>query len=124
MLCIDLDVGRQAGGRGHVRSKEGWRVGGREQVEDGGGREGSRGGREEGMMQYMMVLGRERASVEEARVEGGWVDEGTERGMDSARERWEGGSERREGLSEETREQGGRGAREGRKLQGGLPRRA
>ena len=34
-----------------------------------------------------MMLGRERASVEEGRVEGGWVDEGTERGMDSARER-------------------------------------
>ena len=32
----------------------------------------------------------ERASVEEGRVEGG-----TERGMDIARERWEGGSERR-----------------------------
>ena len=42
-----------------------------------------------------MMLGRERASVEEGRVEGGWVDEGTERGMDSARERWEGKSERR-----------------------------
>ena len=42
-----------------------------------------------------MMLGRERTSVEEARVEGGWVDEGTERGMDSAMERWEGGSERR-----------------------------
>ena len=37
----------------------------------------------------------ERASVEEGRVEGGWVDEGTGRVMDSARERWEGGSEQR-----------------------------
>ena len=36
-----------------------------------------------------MMLGSERASVEEARVEGGWVDDdGTERGMESARERW------------------------------------
>ena len=42
-----------------------------------------------------MMLGRERASVEEGRVDGGWVDGGTARGMDSARERWEGGSERR-----------------------------
>ena len=42
-----------------------------------------------------MMLGRERASVEEGRVEGGWVDEGTERGMDSARERWDRGSKRR-----------------------------
>ena len=65
-------------------------VGVREQGEDWGGREWSRGGREEAMM-----LGRERASVEEGRVEGGWVDEGTERGMERARERWEGGSERR-----------------------------
>ena len=47
--------------------------GGRGQGEGGGGREGSRGGREEAMM-----LGRERASVEEGRVEGGWVDKGTE----------------------------------------------
>ena len=47
---------------------------------DGGGREGSSGGREEAMM-----LGRDKASVEEGRVELGWVDEGTERGMDSAR---------------------------------------
>ena len=46
------------------------------------GREGGTEGREEAMM-----LGRERASVEEGRVDGGWVDKGTERGMDSARER-------------------------------------
>ena len=71
-------------GRGSGRSKEGWMVGRREQGEDGEGREESRGGSEEAMM-----LGRERASVEEGRVEGGWVEEGTERGMDSARERWE-----------------------------------
>ena len=42
-----------------------------------------------------MMLGRERTSVEEGRVEGGWVDEGAERGTDSARERGEGESERR-----------------------------
>ena len=77
-------------GRRQGRSKEGWRVGGREQGEDGGGRVGSRGGREEAMM-----LGMERASVEEWMVQGEWVDKGTERGMDSARELWEGGSERR-----------------------------
>ena len=35
-------------GRGPGRSTEGWRVGGREQGEDGGGREGSRGGRDVG----------------------------------------------------------------------------
>ena len=80
-----MQAGRRPG-----RSKEGRRVGGREQGEDGGGREESRGGREEAMM-----LGTGRASVEEGRVDGGWVDNGTERGMDSARERWEGGSERR-----------------------------
>ena len=44
------------------------------------GVEGREGGSE-------MMLGRERASAEEGRVEGEWVDEGTERGMDSARER-------------------------------------
>ena len=74
----------QAGRPG--RSKEGWRVGAR----GGWGRERGIEGMEEAMM-----LGRERASVEEGRVEGGWVDTGTERGMDSARERWEGGSKRR-----------------------------
>ena len=31
-------------GRGPGRSKEGWRVGGKEQGEDGGGREGREGG--------------------------------------------------------------------------------
>ena len=47
--------------------------------EGGRGREGerARGGREEAMM-----LGRQRASVEEGRVEGGRVDEGNERGRD------------------------------------------
>ena len=53
-------------------------------IEGGKGRERDRG---EGGSE---MLGRKRASVEE-----GWVDKGTERGMDSARERWEGGSERR-----------------------------
>ena len=60
-------------GRRPGRINEGWRVGGRKQGEDGGGREGSRGEREEAMM-----LGRERASVEEGWVEGGLVDKGTE----------------------------------------------
>ena len=32
-----------------------------------------------------MMLGRQRASVEEGRVEGGRVDEGTERGRDGTR---------------------------------------
>ena len=71
-----------------------------------------------------MMLGRERASVQEGRVEGGWVDKGTERGMDSARERWEeaasgGGIEReREGASGE----GEQGREEN--FKGGIPRRA
>ena len=38
------------------------------------------GGREEAMM-----LGRERASVEEGRVDEGWVDEGNELGRDGTR---------------------------------------
>ena len=64
-------------------------------IELDGGRVGTRGGREEAMM-----LGRERASVDEGMVEGGKVDEWnergwTERGMDGARERGEAGSERR-----------------------------
>ena len=42
-----------------------------------------------------MMIGRERASVEEGRVEGGIVAEGNERGRHVARERWEGGSKRR-----------------------------
>ena len=41
------------------------------------------------------MIGREKASVEEGRVGGGRVAEGTDRGMDGARERGEGGSERR-----------------------------
>ena len=56
------------------------------------GNEGGRGGREEAMM-----LCRERASVglSEGGVMKGTSMEGTERGMDGARERGEGGSERR-----------------------------
>ena len=55
-------------------------------------REGGReGGREEAMM-----LGRQRAPVEEGRVEGGRVDEGNERGSDGTRHgRRDAGSERR-----------------------------
>ena len=44
-VCIVLDGGRHAGREGPGRSKEGWREGGRQQREDGGGRDGSRGGR-------------------------------------------------------------------------------
>ena len=43
-----------------------------------------------------MMLGRERASVEEGRVGGGRVDEGNERGRNGTRHgRREGGGERR-----------------------------
>ena len=67
-----------------------------------GEREIARGGREEAMM-----LGRQRASVEEGRVEGGRVDEGNERGREGTRHgRREGGSERR------GTERGREGARE------------
>ena len=74
--------------------------GGREGGEGGrGGNEGGRGWREAGREAGMMLC-RERASVEEERVEGGRVDEGNERGRDGTgygrpRERGEGGSERR-----------------------------
>ena len=45
-----------------------------------------------------MMIGRERASVEEGRVEGGRVAGGNERGRDRPRERGEGGIEQgREG---------------------------
>ena len=76
------------------RDGEGGNEGGRE-----GGREGMEGGREAGREAGMMLC-RERASVEEERVEGGRVDEGNERGRDGTgygrpRERGEGGSERR-----------------------------
>ena len=70
--------------------REGMREGG-----DGGRDAGREAGREAGM-----VLCRERASVEEERVEGGGLmkgtsEEGTERGYGRPRERGEGGSERR-----------------------------
>ena len=93
-----------------ARKDGGWeggrkrRVGGREGREgrEGGGREGREGmeGGREGGREAGMMLCRERASVEEERVEGGRVDEGNERGRDGTgygrpRERGEGGSERR-----------------------------
>ena len=64
-------------------------MGGREQGEDGGGREVSRGGREEGMM-----LGMERASVGEGGLREGGLMKGrneawTARGKDGGRERAE-----------------------------------
>ena len=73
--------------------------GGREGRDGEGGNEGGDGGREAGREAGMMLC-RERASVEEVRVEGGRVDEGNERGRDGTgyrrpRERGEGGSERR-----------------------------
>ena len=54
----------------------------------------------------MMILGRQRASVEEGRVVGGRADEGNERGMDGGREEVSGGGiERgREGSREQGRE--------------------
>ena len=55
------------GTRGREKGSERWR-------------EGGRGGREEAMM-----IGRERVSVEEGRVEGGRVAEGNERGREGPR---------------------------------------
>ena len=81
---------------GKEEGRGGWEGGEGGEGRDGeGGNEGGREGREAGMM-----LCRERASVEEERVEGGRVDEGNERGRDGTgygrpRERGEGGSERR-----------------------------
>ena len=84
-----------------ARKDGGWE-GGRKRREGGEGREGRGGeGRDgEAGRQAGMMLCRERASVEEERVEGGRVDEGNERGRDGTgygrpRERGEGGSERR-----------------------------
>ena len=55
-----------------------------------------------------MMLGRQRASVEEGRVEGGRVDEGNERGRDGTRHgQREGGSERRRDLARNGGEQKG-----------------
>ena len=73
--------GARGGGEG--RNKE--RERGRE-----GRRESARGGREEPIM-----LGRQRASVKEGRVEGGMVDEGNERGMDGTRHGRQEGRRRR-----------------------------
>ena len=90
------DGGRGIGGEGNRRGGEGW------------GREGRReGGREEAMM-----LCRERASVEEERV-----DEGNEQGRDATehgrQEGKMGGRKRAEdGLSEEGREHGSKGERQ------------
>ena len=77
-----------------------------------GGREGREGAREEAMM-----LCRERASLEEERVDGGRIDEGNERGRDgTGHGRREGnrGERKRagDGLSEEGREHGSKGERE------------
>ena len=72
---------RRVGGREGGRGGRGWEGWGREGMREGGRgwREGGRqGGREAGMEAGMMLC-RERASVEEERVEGGRVDEGNER---------------------------------------------
>ena len=67
------------------------REGGREQGDGGGGREQGEGGRERGRegeckgSDEAMMIGRQRASVEEGRVEGGRVNEGNERGRDGTR---------------------------------------
>ena len=53
-------------------------------------RERARGGREEPMM-----LGKQRASVDEGRVEGGMVDEWNERGRDGSRHGRQEGRRRR-----------------------------
>ena len=62
-------------------------MGEREQGRVGEGNKGVEGGRErererEGGREEAMMLGRQRASVEEGRVEGGRVDEGNERERD------------------------------------------
>ena len=83
----------------------------------GRGIEGREGGSD-------MMLGRERASVEEGRVEGGWVDKGTERGMDS---RGKDGREAASGGGIEREREGASGEKEqGREtnFKGGIPRRA
>ena len=90
-----VGASKDGGWEGGRKRREG-REGGRE---GRGGNEGGRGWREAGREAGMMLC-RERASVEEERVEGGRVDEGNERGRDGTgygrpRERGEGGSERR-----------------------------
>ena len=59
-----------------------------------GGKEGGRGGGR-GVREEPIRPCRERASLEEGRVEGWMVDGGNERGRDGTRERGEGGSERK-----------------------------
>ena len=63
-----MEGGREQGdgGEGGNKGMEGWRE---------GGSESARGGREEAMM-----LGRQRPSVAEGRIEGGRVGEGNGRG--------------------------------------------
>ena len=73
-----------------------------------GGCEGGEVGRE-GNMEEATMQCRERASVEEERVEGGRIDEGKERGSDGTghgRREGKGGRNQRaeDGLSEEGRE--------------------
>ena len=83
--------GRQAWkwqGRSEEGCRVGWTVGGRERGE-GGSERGKEGWREQGSKgrEEAIMLGRDRALVEEGRVERGRVDEGNERGRDGARER-------------------------------------
>ena len=76
-------------GRGPGRSEEGWRVGGREQGEVGEAE------RDRGEGQEAMMLGRERASVEEWRS-GGLREGGLMKGRNEAwAARGKDGSERR-----------------------------
>ena len=122
---IELDGGRQAGGQGRMGGREqgrsgNTRDGGRERGREKGSerwREGARGGREEAMM-----IGRERVSVEEGRVEGGRVAEGNERGRDvPSNGRHEGKKRGRKRAEEELSEEGMEQLREGGKHQGRYP---
>ena len=80
---FDGEGGRQR------RSGEGWRMGGREQGEGGREHEHEESGREGGREEAMMI-GRERASVKEGRVEGGLL-KGTSEGKRGGRKRAEEG---------------------------------
>ena len=109
-----MDGGREGGGRqGGREGARGWW--GREESRAGGRVEGEREGGE-----GAMILGRQRASMEEGMVGGGRVDEGNERRKDGTRHgRREGGSERRRDCA---RKGGSKGAREVNfKLQGMYP---
>ena len=101
----------------------GWRKGRREEgggsdeqgdggggrVQGEGGREGERGrDRVRGGRKEAMMLDRQRASVDEGRVEGGRVDEGNERGRDGTRR-----GRNREEASGGGIERGREGARKG-----------